>query len=62
MEKEKSKVKEQTVPEFTKEQILQASRFSKHIDIIDALLQADKRYTMEQVNDIVDGFLKGKVE
>lgn len=46
---------------FSKEQILQASRFSEHIDIIDALLENDRQYTISQVEDIVSKFLKGKV-
>lgn len=46
---------------FSKEQILQASRFSEHIDIIDALLENDRQYTIRQVEDIVSKFLKGKV-
>lgn len=46
---------------FSKEQILQASRFSEHIDIIDALLENNRQYTIRQVEDIVSKFLKGKV-
>jgi len=47
---------------FSKEQILQASRFSEHVDIIDALLENDRQYTIRQVEDIVGKFLKGKVK
>lgn len=56
--------KETGAPEsvFSKEQILQASRFSEHVDIIDALLENDRQYTISQVEDIVSRFLKGKVD
>lgn len=50
------------LPVFTKEQIVKAARFSRHIDIIDALLRDGERYTMEQVEERINKFLKGEVK
>lgn len=62
MAKEKNETQAGREAVFSKEQILQASRFSEYVDIIDALLEADRQYTITQVEDIVSKFLKGKVK
>lgn len=46
---------------FTKEQILQSSRFAKRRDLAEALLDENKQYTVEQTEKIMEEFMKGKV-
>lgn len=55
----KSEVKE-TVPTFTKEQILNSKTFGRYKDLLDATLIGGKTYTKEQVNNIINKFY-GKV-
>lgn len=55
----KSEVKE-TVPTFTREQLLKSKTFSKYKDLLDATLIDGKTYTKEQVNNIIKKFY-GKV-
>lgn len=47
---------------FTKAQICSAGKYKSHIDIVSALLEDDKTYTFEQVDKIIDKFLKGRVK
>ena len=55
---EKSKVVE-TVVSYTKEQIYKAKRYMNQKDIITVTLKDDERYTFEQVDMLIDQFLKG---
>ena len=48
--------------EYTKEQILAASRYQGRRDLIEALLDDGKKYTMETVDRMVEDFMKGKVK
>lgn len=47
---------------FTKEQLLQSKKFMHQKDLINALLEANKSYSLEDVNKILDNFLKGDVK
>lgn len=47
---------------FTKAQICEAQKYKTHIDIVSALLEDDKKYTFEQVDKVIDKFLKGRVK
>ena len=42
---------EQTEPMFSKEQILASARFANRRDLVDALLDEDKSYTMNTVDN-----------
>lgn len=57
-EKEKKKV-ELT---FTKQQILSAKKYRHRQDILNVLLKDDKEYSLEQVDELLDKFMKGKVK
>lgn len=48
--------------EFNKEQIISSKRFSKQRDLVEALLDNEKKYTMEQVNEKIHKYMKGKVK
>ncbi len=48
-------------PLYKKVQILQAERFADRADLVEALLEDDELYTLEQVDAAIVKFLKGKV-
>ena len=51
---------EQTEPMFSKEQILASARFANRRDLVDALLDEDKSYTMKTVDNLVEKYMKGQ--
>lgn len=46
---------------FNKQQLLKAKRYAGKSDLLNALLKGDETYTIEQVDKILNDFLKGKV-
>ena len=61
---ENVEVVEQTEPvRFTKEQILSANRFNNRKDILGVLLEDGNEYSFDQVETLMDDFMKkGKVK
>lgn len=53
---------EQTEPMFSKEQILASARFANRRDLVDALLDKDKSYTFETVDNMIEKYKKGQVK
>lgn len=49
-------------PAFTRDAILQAKRYRGRRDALAALLDEKKCYTHEQVEALLDGYLKRKVK
>lgn len=47
---------------FTKEQILVSKRYSNRRDALGAILTDGERYTLEQVDSLLEKFMKGKVK
>lgn len=47
---------------YSKEQILKAAKVSGYVDAAAALLENGKLYTMKEVEDIINNFMKGKVK
>lgn len=47
---------------FTKDKILSANKYKNRIDILKTLLVDDKEYSFEQVDGMMDDFMKGKVK
>jgi hypothetical protein len=47
---------------FTKEQVVQSKRYVDRIDLLNVLLQTDKSYSLEEVDDLMNNFMKGKVD
>lgn len=47
---------------FTKEQLVKSEKFKDRRDVLSALLDGGKKYTLEETVKIIDNFLKGKVE
>ena len=46
---------------FSKSQLVRCGKYHNRKDLVDALLDDGKKYTMEQVDKMIDGFMKGKV-
>ena len=58
---EKTVVKAEKVV-FSKEQIVNSKKYANRRDLLGALLENGKKYTFEQVDAIIDKFMKGKVK
>lgn len=56
---EKKEVKEN---KFSKEQLLKSQKYKDERDLINALLKEDKKYSLSDVDKIIDDFMKGKVK
>ena len=62
VEKAETVEKKASVPVFSKASILRSVRFSDRKDACKALLKDDETYTLEQVEEILDNFMKGSVK
>lgn len=58
---EQSEHVEQTKPVFSKEQLVICGKYCNRKDLINALLDNDKKYTIEQVDNMIEKFMKGRV-
>lgn len=47
---------------YTKQQILKSKRYSDKQDLINALLEDNGHYTLLQVDEIINDFMKGAVK
>ena len=47
---------------FPKEQLLRSQRYAKRRDLLGALLEDGKWYTLEEVDTAIENFMKGKVK
>jgi hypothetical protein len=64
MEKKKTKNNNSNVIEpitFTKEKILKIRQYRYRIDLLNVLLDDGKAYTTDEVDALIDKFMKGKV-
>lgn len=62
-EKTSKKVKAEkveTVLTYSKKQFVNSKKFAKRKDILNALLEDDKMYSIAQVEEIINDFLYGK--
>ncbi len=46
---------------FSKTQLVKSLRFGKHADLLNTALENGKNYSVEQVKEIIEKFMKGKV-
>lgn len=60
----KAKIKEASAyaQEFSKEQIFLSDKYADKRDLVDAILDGRKKYTVETVDKMIEGFMKGKVK
>lgn len=61
MAKKQETINEPAQPTYTKEQLIGASAFIGRRDILQAVLEENKTYTIEQAGKLVDGFMNRKV-
>ena len=61
MATKKTEVIEEEI-KFTKEQILTSKKYANRRDALGVVLVDDESYTLEQVDSLLDNFLKGKVK
>lgn len=54
----KNEVKEAT---FTKQQIIKSNKFKNRIDLINTILKDDELYTIHDIEEKINKFLKRKV-
>lgn len=47
---------------FSKEQLMAAERFKNRRDIVNALLQPDKQYTIAGVEQMIENYMRGQVK
>lgn len=47
---------------FSKEQLIASSRFRDRRDILEALLETGKLYTVKAVEEKIESYMKGKVK
>lgn len=55
------KQKVQADAAFKKEELLQADRYQEKRDLVSALLEYGREYTLAEADAAIDKFLKGKV-
>lgn len=48
--------------QYTKQQILKSKKYSDKQDLINALLEDNDHYTLSQVDEIINDFMKGEVK
>lgn len=49
-------------PKFAKTALVNSKRFRNERDIVSALLKDDVEYTISEVEDMIENYLKGKVK
>ena len=58
---QKTKDKSVIEDKYTKEQIVKSKRFANYVDLLNATLKDDQRYTLEEVSEVIENYMKGKV-
>ncbi len=48
--------------EFSKEQIVSSDKYCKYRDLVNALLDDEKKYTFETVDSLIEKYMKGQVK
>lgn len=56
------KVKKLEEAMFSKEQLMNSTKYSNRKDILKIMLEVEKEYTFEQVDAKISEFMKGKVK
>lgn len=57
----KTNPKRTKAPTFTKNQLVSSRKYALHQDVLNAILDADKVYTFNDVDKALKEFLEGKV-
>lgn len=57
-----TKITKVTKNTYTKESILKSKKYFNRLDLLRTLLDDGKSYTFEQVDSLIENFMKGKVK
>jgi glutamate 5-kinase len=58
----KTNTQETAAAVFTKEQLAASKRYANRRDVISALLENGKTYTLNEVDALIENFMKGMVK
>lgn len=61
MNKESKENKEVAVSTYSKEQIIESKKFKSRVDVLRVILDENKTYTIADVENELNKFMKGKV-
>lgn len=61
MDLKDKKIKDINLSMFTKAQIINSKKYRNRRDLLAAILEEDKNYSVEQVNILIDKFMKSEV-
>lgn len=61
MSKESKENKQEAVSTYSKEQIIQSKKFKSRVDVLRVILDENKTYTIADVENELNKFMKGKV-
>lgn len=56
------KVRQKTVIRYTREQLLSSGRYRSQKDLLSALLKEKEMYSLEETEERISQFMKGKVK
>ncbi len=59
--KKNTKVVSETEIKYSKEQIVNSNTYKENVDLLNAILKNNKQYSLQEVNEIINNFMKGKV-
>ncbi len=59
--KKNTKVVSQVEIKYSKEQIVNSNKYKANVDLLNAILKNNRQYTLQEVNEIINNFKKGKV-
>lgn len=59
--KEATVGQKKTLPTFGREQLLASARYADRKDLVGALLEEGREYTIETVDKLMDEYMKGQV-
>ena len=62
MSKQKEVIQKIQEPKFSKEQILKSKLFRHNTDLVRVLLTDDGLYTIDEVTEQIENYLKGEVK
>lgn len=57
----KNSEEEKIIDNFSKLQIINSKRFRANKDLLNAILDNEKKYTLEEIEELIKEFKKGKV-
>lgn len=60
--KAKAKINKTKTTLHSKQQIIASNKYSNRRDILDVLLEDEKNYSLEEIEQTIDEFMKGKVK